>query len=69
VIPRETIISGGSPKCNECGVAPPMEVLYSNAGYYIGTMCNCGPYSRESGYFPTYQTAKDALDSHNWETR
>jgi hypothetical protein len=37
-------------------------VLYSNAGYYIGTRCNCGPaYTRESDYYPTRASAKAAL--------
>ena len=32
-------------------------------GYYIGTSCNCGPYSRESEYFKTRAEAQAALDS------
>jgi hypothetical protein len=39
------------------------EVLRSAAGYYIGTQCECGPYSRESGYYRTYEEAESALNS------
>ena len=36
----------------------------SNAGYYIGFWCdNCGPYSRESGYYKTREKAQTALES------
>lgn len=39
-----------------------LEVLQSAAGYYLGTHCDfCGPYGRESGYFPTYEAAEKAL--------
>ncbi len=48
-LPGETIGLGASPTCPECGFTPKLEVLRSNAGYYIGTQCLCGPYTRESG--------------------
>ena len=35
----------------------------SAAGYYIGTYCGCGPYSRESGYYLTRELAQADLDS------
>lgn len=39
-----------------------LQVLHSNAGYYIGRNDAEGlPLSRESGYFPTYRNAEDAL--------
>ena len=50
-MPGETIASGANPTCNDCGVTPALEVCQSPAGYYIGTYCKCGPYSRESGYY------------------
>lgn len=39
-------------------------VLYSAAGYYIGRRDtkDGSPYSRESGYYPSYETAEVALD-------
>jgi hypothetical protein len=57
----ETILSGGPTVCSECKVRPQLRVCHSNAGYYIGTMCNCGPYSRESDYYPTYVAADVAF--------
>lgn len=44
--------------CKECGVTMEARVLSSNAGYYVGTMCDCGPYSRETGYFKTQKEAE-----------
>lgn len=38
------------------------EVLRSAAGYYLGYFCaHCGPYSRETGYYPTRQAAEADL--------
>lgn len=53
-------------KCEDCGVVLHLQVLRSNAGYYIGTFCNCGPYSRESDYYPKREDAQIALDSRNF---
>ncbi len=51
-------------KCMDCGAELPAKVLRSGAGYYIGTFCdNHGPYSRESGYYPTREAAQEALDN------
>ncbi len=61
MIPGETILTGASPTCADCGETPPFAVLKSGAGFYIGTMCACGPYSRESGYYATAREAADAL--------
>lgn len=36
----------------------------SPAGFYIGTWCDCGPYSRESGYFRTLDMARAILHAH-----
>lgn len=40
-----------------------VDVHMSAAGYYIGTYCNCGPYSRESGYYRDFDEAQQALIS------
>ena len=61
MMPNETILSGAPAVCEDCHVAPAFGVYLSAAGYYIGTCCNCGPYSRESGYFPTKEAAEQAL--------
>ncbi len=50
-------------KCQDCGEILPLKVLHSNAGYYVGRWCNnCGPYSRESGYFKDSKSAELELD-------
>lgn len=61
MISRETIASGGSPTCLDCGVTPVLEVHGSAAGYYVGSCCGCGPYSRESAYYATREEAALAL--------
>ena len=73
VLPREAIQTGGSSKCTDCGAEMPIRVLHSNAGYYLGTMCevgmgngDCGPHSRESGYYKTEALAQEALDNDDY---
>lgn len=66
MIPGETIASGASSKCNECGKEMEFEVLRSGAGFYIGTQCECGPYSRESGYYRSREDAAAAPPSNNF---
>jgi len=48
--------------CSDCGTILVPQVLRSAAGYYIGTECRCGPYSRESGYYPSRESAQADLD-------
>ena len=49
--------------CTECGKTIDLRVLCSAAGYYIGFFCpECGPYSRESGYFHSRGEAETVLD-------
>jgi len=62
-LPRETIAAGAPSTCPDCGKKVEPTVCRSAAGYYVGTMCYCGPYSRESGYYPTFEAAETALDS------
>lgn len=50
--------------CSVCGTELHIKVCVSAAGFYIGFSCpNCGPYSRESGYFPSREEADQALSS------
>lgn len=63
MIPGETILTGADPTCDDCGVTPVFGVYHSGAGYYVGTYCNCGPYSRESSYYRTHELAEQALKS------
>lgn len=61
-LPNETIHLGANPHCPDCGKLLLNEVLQSGAGYYIGTRCCCGPYSRESHYYQTREAAQFDLD-------
>lgn len=47
--------------CEDCGTVLVPQVLKTCA-FYIGTMCQCGPYSRESGYYATREAAQADLD-------
>lgn len=62
MIEGETIATGAPSVCPDCKHAMELQVLRSAAGHYIGTQCFCGPYSRESGYFPSREKAQVALD-------
>ncbi len=62
-LPGETIGTGAEPRCADCGTMPKIDVYQSRGGYYIGTWCQCGPYSRESDYFRSRKDARKALDS------
>lgn len=59
--PKETILSGAPHRCPSCRVCAPFEVLKSAAGYYIGTQCKCGPYTRESIYYSSREEAEEDL--------
>lgn len=60
--PGETIRSGLSDRCPDCGEKLEFTVLKSAAGYYVGTWCCCGPYTRESGYYRTREECQDAWE-------
>lgn len=68
VLPGETIATGGSDTC-DCGDKLELRVLQSPAGHYIGTQCDkeCGPWSRESGYYNTRVEAETALKKGGYE--
>lgn len=52
------------------GVRLKLQVLHSNAGYYLGTFNDEGPYSRESvEYFRTQGLAEAAMTSGEWTQR
>lgn len=70
MLPGECLCSGAKPACPDCGVTVELQVLHSAAGYYIGTMCNCGPYTRESlHYWRTAAGAQAAYDTDGWYDR
>lgn len=55
----------GKKVCEDCAQSLETRVCMSAAGYYLGSWCNCGPYSRESGYFGSKQEAEVCL--REWE--
>lgn len=55
----------GIKRCEDCKILMNLQVLSSNAGYYIGMQCNCGPYSRESGYYKKRTDAEKELEFTN----
>jgi len=48
--------------CSDCYHRLELEVLKSAAGYYLGSWCECGPHSRESGYYSSEAFAGLALE-------
>lgn len=62
-LPGETISTGASPRCEDCHKMPKIDVYSTPAGYYVGTYCDCGPYSRESDYYRDHESAQRALNS------
>ena len=53
--------------CVECGAHLEIQVCRSMAGYYVGFFCpECGPYSRESGYYRSYENAEKALSTGSY---
>ena len=63
MLPGETIASGAPVICSDCNTEAIWGVYHSAAGYYVGTYCECGPYSRESGYYRSREQADKALAS------
>lgn len=51
-----------SVECSGCGRVLLLTVCSSFAGYYLGHFCpECGPYSRETGYYQTREEAEVEL--------
>lgn len=61
MFPGETIGRGAPNTCPTCKAEVTLKVLRSNAGFFIGTECNCGVYSRESVYFETREETEELL--------
>jgi len=65
MFPGETILTGARSTCYDCNKELKFRVLSSPAGYYVGTQCEqCGPHSRETGYFKTIEEAQRELESY-----
>lgn len=58
--PGETVHTGAPKPAGE-----KLQVLSSNAGYYLGYLEDGMPYSRETVYFRTETEAEDVLDRWN----
>ena len=67
MMPGETISTGARPQCEDCHNTSEFKVCRSPAGYYIGTYCDCGPYSRESDYYKTEKQAEEALKNKTFK--
>lgn len=62
-----TTMATGAPKvCGCCKKIPEITVIGCGNGYYIGTLCDCGPYSRESDYYGDAGEAKARLRFGNY---
>jgi len=68
-LPGETLASGAPRICPTCGVTVVIAVHRSQAGYYLGSYCHCGPYTRESRYYASEAEAQAALRDGEWVRR
>ena len=70
-LPGETIGRGAPILCGGCKTrVTDFGVYKSGAGWYIGTYCGCGPYTRESvEYWRTETEAEQALETGMWTAR
>lgn len=67
---NETTVQFGKLAKIWCKKTLPLQVLHSNAGFYIGTWDEEGPCSRESAeYFKSESSAEQALQSGVWTQR
>ena len=61
VLQGETIYRGAPDECEDCGTKLELKVLLTCV-YYVGTQCQCGPFSRETGYYATREEAEQVLN-------
>jgi hypothetical protein len=47
--------------CDTCDTDLEPQVMSTAGGYYVGTKCKCGPFSRESNYYASEAEAKEVL--------
>lgn len=69
MIPGESLCSGASDVCDRCRRVVTLAPLSSAAGWYLGTVCDCGPYSRESIYYPSRELLDTALQENRVVSR
>ena len=63
-LPNETIHLGASKRCSTCKTYAELQIMRSPAGFYLGSMCNCGPYSRESHYYNSKDQLQHDIDNN-----
>ena len=75
-LPGETVLNGDFKDgrfffefCDECKQRLRPGVYKSGAGWYIGTYCDCGPYSRDSFYYGSKEEAMDDFENRSWRAR
>jgi len=69
MIPGETLLTGAPLQCPDCRQVPIMGVYESAAGFYIGSVCACGPYTRESPYYGDRKVAERDFERGEWLPR
>ncbi len=65
-LPGETLATGAPQTCPDCGMTVALRVLKTSR-WYVGSVCHCGPYTRESGYYRTFEDAERALFHEDYE--
>lgn len=60
-LPLETGYTAAD-SCLDCDEHLQEGTFQSAAGWYWGTYCACGPYSRETDYYATPEEARDAYE-------
>jgi hypothetical protein len=48
--------------CTKCDTDLVPRIMSAMSGFYVGTSCKCGPYSRESDYYAFRSEAQAVLD-------
>lgn len=64
MFPGESVFSMKEKVCPDCQTPLNLKVCSSAAGYYVGTTCDCGPFSRETRYFCSKEEAEEALRTY-----
>ena len=54
--------------CSQCDKRLDLGVYHTDAGYYVGTECDCGPFSRDTPYFIRQGDAEIVLRELTGET-
>lgn len=69
MLPGETLQNGAEEICSLCGCIAEVKPMSSAAGWYLGSACGCGPYTRESVYYPSRERLDIAIREDMVEPR